>query len=147
MKALQPMSSNHQSTLAMVTGDVVIIMKVEEDRRVCQRGCEDLARSYQGASPSHRRAVSEAGWLCRMEGKDGAVVAENAAEVLAAIARARMPPLTHVLGSSDNLQRLVGLCTRPDSSTQLTVQVDILLPDSMHSPHPTHLHLHSCKTV
>ena len=53
-------------------------------------------------------------------------MAENAAEVLAAIARARTPPLTYILGSPDNICRLLDLCSereRPGSGTQLLVQV------------------------
>ncbi len=58
-----------------------------------------------------------------MEHRDGSVVAENAAEVLAAIARARTPPLTYVLGSPQNVQRLISLCVNPETKTQLLVQV------------------------
>lgn len=67
--------------------------------------------------------------LSRLEGKDGAVIAENAAEVLAAIARARTPPLTYVLGSPDNIRRLLDLCTKQDrkeTKTQLLVQVRLV---------------------
>ena len=58
-----------------------------------------------------------------MEGKEGTVIAENAAEVLAAIARARMPPLTYVLGSQDSIKALIGLCSSSGTKTQPLVQV------------------------
>ena len=64
--------------------------------------------------------------LHSMEDRNGSVVAENAAEVLAAIARARTPPVTYVLGSPENVQRLISLCSSPETKTQLLVQVTFL---------------------
>lgn len=58
-----------------------------------------------------------------MEGKEGELIAENAAEVLAAIARARTPPLTYILGAPDNIHRLVTFCSKSETRTQPLVQV------------------------
>ena len=53
-------------------------------------------------------------------------MAENAAEVLAAIARARASPLTRVLGAPGNLQRLVARAVDAPKSPAL-VQVPLAI--------------------
>ena len=45
--------------------------------------------------------------LCRMRDKPGELAAENAGEVLAAIAKARSCPLTALLSMPDKLQQLL----------------------------------------
>ena len=63
---------------------------------------------------------------CRLEAKSGTLAAENAGEVLAAIARARCCPLTAVLSSPASLQRLLGIGLDSGRSTAL-VQVSFLI--------------------
>ena len=61
-------------------------------------------------------------------------MAENAAEVLAAIARARASPLTSALGAPGNLRRLVARAVDAPKSPAL-VQV-CLLPSNLAAPVP-----------